>query len=194
MFTYEFECTACNYLFESHRTMEARNLPASCPRCKKPAKKVIATVRFNEVFAGSFKHEDNTDKAMREGQIAQAEGFRSKMEYEVACEAAHDRAKKLGLPPERILGGVKSPFQGEVAIDKNDQIAHQHLVEKVVSSAYAKPDDAKRARKNLKEFEAHTGQKYKAAAAKREFKPHFSPADLKKQVKKAQSDRKSVGV
>src|SRR5271165_5572065 len=93
--------------------MEERNNPAKCPVCGKMGRKIMTKVHFNEVFIGSYKHAANVDAAVQMSVEAQKEGFVSRMEMETAVGQAHDRAKELGIPVERILGGHKSPFKGE---------------------------------------------------------------------------------
>jgi hypothetical protein len=113
---------------------------------------------------------------------------------EVAHEQAEARAKELGIPVNRILGGHKSPFVGEPFVpDVSDQFVQQDLNMKLAeASVKGKQTQAQRLLHDLKDHQSVLSKK--AAKHKREFKPDKSRADLKKEIARARSDRKGLGV
>jgi len=200
---YSYECreteNKCKFrksrIFELRRELKDRNLPAPCPYCgSKKTVKVIVEVRFNEVFPGSERAESLNDKAIAESVIAQNEGFRSPMEMETAVGQAHERAKQLGIPVNRILGGHKSPFVGErYKPDQGSQDAYNKAAEGKLKASLARDGQAiVRANRELKAVQSEMKKKAQAHQSKMEFKPDRSKDDLKKACIQAQKARKFV--
>lgn len=197
-FTYDYECPescskpACPGNFEQVRTMETRDVPAKCPECNKECKRVILSVRFQSLFPGSYKLEAQTDAAVKESEHAQAEGFRSKMELETAIGQAHERAKELGVPVERILGGTASPFKGAAyAPSETEAKAQRNLTEAQIKAQI--DGDSQRAGKIARqraELDSQVNQNAAKHNAKREFAPTRTKEQCKKDVIKAQRERK----
>ncbi len=43
---YEYRCSGCDHVFELRRHMVERDDPAECPRCKRPADRLISAASF----------------------------------------------------------------------------------------------------------------------------------------------------
>jgi putative FmdB family regulatory protein len=192
-FTYDYECTKCSHQFEAIRKLEERHYPSICPICGKEARKIISLVSFNTVFGGSTRSEHLADAAVRESEIAQAEGFTSKDEIQAAQGYAAERAKELNIPVERILGGMPSPFVGERPTPTGSELLEgQQLIKRQIA-AHMKGDpkevrDVAKKRKVLEDRIAARGQQ------KLKFRPIRDREQLKKDVIASQRERKHKGL
>lgn len=186
MFTYEAECPKCKIYFDCHKKLADRNTPSICPKCGfNKCARVFLTAPAVIWFPGSFTHDDRVDKLDRMAKEAQAEGFRSEAEMETAMAQAQDRAKKLGIAPEKILGGTKANFEGELKIDPKDQAKHKKLFQEYVETGTLKKDikKAAKAQKDLKAFEGSMRKKYQG---QRKYKPTKDIATMAKEAKAQQ--------
>jgi hypothetical protein len=116
---------------------------------------------------------------------AQAEGFRSPMEMEEAAAQAEARAKQLGIPANRILGGTKANFEGEYKISEQDKRKQKALYQKYMEKGLLAKDikGAARAKRELQDFERGMAKKHKGA---RKYKPTLSKADARSQARAQQ--------
>ncbi len=180
----------CPEFIEEIRTLETRKIPAQCPNCGAAMPKGVDLVSFNTVFAGSERADRQAEIATQMSVEAQAEGFTSQDEMQAAEGYAQERAKQLGIPVERILGGTKSPFKGDPFVpDSSDAKIHEDLVKERIKAHSDNDQHALlRVAKTMKEHEAHL--KKKAAKIKKKFEPDRSPDQCKKLVVKAQRERK----
>lgn len=184
--TYEHDCPECGYQFEVSRQMADRNKPADCPVCKFiGCPRVYRTAPRVKWFPGSYTYDDRADKLDRMAKEAQAEGFRSKGEVEAAVGQAHERAAKLGIPVERILGGTKASMEGEVKVDPKDAEKHKQLYQKYMEAGMLKQDVRKAAaiKQELTQFENQQAKKH-AGQRKHKIK------DREKDIKVAKSQQK----
>lgn len=181
-FTYEYKCTACYEGFDQVRTMGDRNAPTSCPCCGKPAERVFETAPHVIWFPGSYTFDDRNDKLDRMAKEAQAEGFQSAGEIEAAEGQAAERAKQLGVPVSKILGGTKANFEGELKVDPKDQAKHKKLYQKYVETGLMGKDirGAAKAKDELTQFETDQRKKHKNA---RKYKPTLTREDAAKAAK-----------
>ena len=181
---------ACPESFDEIRTMETRNNPAKCPVCGGVCRKIMTAVNFNMVFPGSERAERQAEEATRESIRLQDEGFTSKDEIQAAEGQAAERAKELGIPKERILGGMPSALTGDkFTPSKDDALTQQKLVEARVK-AMQKGDQAGHKRAVHEMAEHEQGLQKKAAAIKREFKPLRDKKACQKDIVAAQRSRK----
>lgn len=185
-FIYEYECSECKFQFEAARKLEDRSKPAACPACLrlKGVRIYLSAPRVNW-FPGSSTFDSRAEKLDKMAKEAQAEGFRSKAEIEAAVGQAHERAKQLGIPVERILGGTKAPFEGEIKVAPSDAATHKKLYQNYLDAGLLKQDvrKAASAKKELDSFEA-TQRKKHAGARK------FKVKDRDKDVAAAKSQSK----
>lgn len=178
MLNYDYECPQCGYQFELCVKLEDRNKPATCPVCEnKECKRAWRTAPGIKWFPGSFTLQDRADKLDKLAKEAQAEGFRSQGEVDEAVAQAHDRAKKLGMPVERILGGTKAPFEGEIKVDPKDAAKHKKLYQNYMEAGILNKDVKKAAqvKAELTAFEKGQREKFKNA---RKFKPKDRKGDI----------------
>jgi len=183
----------CPESFHEIRSLENRNRPAKCPECGIRCSKGIDSPSFNTVFAGSVRAEMLTDKAVAESEAAQAEGFTSHDEIQAAEGQAAERAKQLGIEPNRILGGLPSPHKPvegqKIATSKEDAIVHESLIKRRLEAVRKKDLSAhQRVVREMKEHEKYVNKK--AADIKTEFRPLRTKDDCKKVIRKSQEARK----
>jgi putative FmdB family regulatory protein len=128
--TYDFECSVCKIEFEYILPIEQRNNLPSCPKCSTAEHVLRIYVKGPQMiaFPGSDALRSRVDAHANLVREVQAEGIRSNTEVEVGMEAAHDRAKKLGIPVEKILGpkGKKPALTEEKKAEFKKLAAAQH--------------------------------------------------------------------
>lgn len=165
MLTYEYCCKKCGLILDESRAMADRGRPAVC-KCGGNAPRVYATAPRVNWFPGSQTFDSRAENLDRMAKEAQAEGFRSKGEIEEAEGQAHERAKQLGIPVTRILGGTPAQFEGKHEINPQDAARHRKLYQRALEAQLSK--DKKQIRDSaraLREFE--TRQRKKQARARR---------------------------
>ncbi len=118
---------------------------------------------------------------------AQAEGFRSQTEMEEAHAQAEDRAKRLGIPVSRILGGTKANFEGELKISEADKRKQKNLYQNYMEKGLLGKDlkGAAKAKQDLQRFESAMQKKHKG---ERKYKPTLSKETAKSMARAQQKN------
>lgn len=169
------------------RKLEDRNKPGVCPSCSfsKCSRAYLSAPRVIW-FPGSFTYDDRSAKLDKMAKEAQAEGFRSQDEVDIAVGQAKERAKQLGIPVEKILGGTKAPFEGKLSINPNDAAKHKKLYQEYVEKGILGKDikGAAKAKAALSEFETQQRKKHKDARK-------YKPTDRAKDIVTAKSQSKN---
>ena len=101
---YEYECAKCGLIIDEVRVVSKRNDKGKCSKCEGTTSRVYVTPPNFQAFEGSDKLRSMVDKHADFVESAQREGIRSYTEIEEGTAQAHERAKKLGIPVEKILG------------------------------------------------------------------------------------------
>jgi putative FmdB family regulatory protein len=84
--TYHFQCTACEHTFERVMPMGSKQLPP-CPKCKKPARKLIRPPMIHFKGSGFYK----TDSAKQTSS--------PKITPSKSTEGAPKKAESTPTPP-----------------------------------------------------------------------------------------------
>lgn len=192
MFNYDFECGVCGHQFEVRCEMVDRDQLRQCPECDHLyCKRAYLTAPSVQWFPGSYTYNDRGDKLDKMAKEAQVEGFRSQGEIDEAIAQAHARAKKLGMPVEKILGGTKAPFEGEIKVDPKDAATHKKLYQNYMEAGMLNKDIKKAAsvKAELTAFEKTQRDKFKNA---RKFKPKDRKGDIAKAKAQAKNFQNQV--
>ena len=172
--------------------MADRSKPAECPVCKCTActRVYLSAPRVNW-FPGSQTYDDRAAKLDKMAKEAQAEGFRSQGEVDEAVAQAKDRAAKLGIPVEKILGGTKAPFEGEIKVDAADAAKHKNLYQKYMKAGII-DKDIKKASQIKQELTAFEVAQRKKHANARKFKIKDRKGDAEKAKGQAKNFQNQV--
>lgn len=65
---YEFQCTNCNKVFEQIRNPDRAKLPAACPDCSHPAKRILSTPNLQTNLGTKLRNKLDRKQAKAENK------------------------------------------------------------------------------------------------------------------------------